>query len=96
MGEDYPYLLQADFSGLNGAKDLRLSSFIQFNTFANEQQGGRKKRQTPAVWEAKVERVRDARVERVREARVDRVMDFLRRRKRQEITYQLHFERQFM
>ena len=27
---------QADFSGLNGAKDLRLSSFLQINTFSNK------------------------------------------------------------
>jgi hypothetical protein len=27
---------QADFSGLNGAKDLRLGSFLQINTFAME------------------------------------------------------------
>ena len=27
---------QADFSGLNGAKDLRLGSFLQINTFSNK------------------------------------------------------------
>ena len=27
---------QADFSGLNGAKDLHLSSFLQINTFSNK------------------------------------------------------------
>ena len=89
-----PY--QADFSGLNGAKDLRLSSFLQINTFSNKRNQVLKRvvhlkkpkmtlkeRERRQTWEG-------------RRARVERVMSFLRRRNRQTKTYKLHFERQFM
>ena len=86
---------QADFSGLNGAKDLHLSSFLQINTFSNKRtqvakilvnendQKNSQERKRRQSWEG-------------RRARVERVMSFLRRRNRQTKTYKLHFERQFM
>ena len=87
---------QADFSGLNGAKDLRLSSFLQINTFSN------KRTQVPKIMVNENDHKKNSQERKRRQswegrrARVERVMSFLRRRNRQTKTYKLHFERQFM
>ena len=87
---------QTDFSGLNGAKDLHLSSFLQINTFSNKRTQVAKR----LVHLKKHKKISQERKRRQswegRRARVERVMSFLRRRNRQTKTYKLHFERQFM
>jgi len=85
---------EADFSGLNGARDLRLSSFLQVNTFTTVKDQVRQRRQAPESWPARVAQVQEDWPGTV--ARVDRVINLLRRRNRQTTTYKLHFERQFM
>ena len=90
-----PIPLQADFSGLNGAKDLRLSSFLQINTFSNKKNQVLKSQNPKMTLNMSQERERRQTWE-GRRARVERVMSFLRRRNRQTKTYKLHFERQFM
>lgn len=85
---------EADFSGLNGARDLRLSSFLQINTFTTVKDQGRQRRQAPESWPARVAQVQGEWPATV--AKVDRVINLLRRRNRQTTTYKLHFERQFM
>ena len=70
---------KADFSGINGVKDLKLSSFLQVNEMS--------------IDFSDISRTkREAR----RKARVDKVISLLTRRNRQNETYKLHFERQFM
>ena len=70
---------KADFSGINGAWDLKMSSFLQVNEMSIE---------IPASSRAK----REGR----RKGRVDKVISLLAKRYRQNETYQLYFERQFM
>ena len=70
---------KADFSGINGAWDLKMSSFLQVNEMSID---------IPASSRTK----REGR----RKGRVDKVISLLARRNRQNETYQLYFERQFM
>lgn len=73
----------ADFSGINGGKNLHVSSFLQANTFKFEDSSGRRRREADVV-EARVQKV-------------DRVLSLLSsRRNRQNQVYQLSFERQFL
>ena len=70
---------KADFSGINGAKDLKITSFFQVNEMSiDAPESGRVKRE----FEEKVV--------------VDKVISLLTKNSRQEDTYQLSFERQFM
>ena len=70
---------KADFSGINGAWDLKMSSFLQVNEisvdFSNSPRAKREVR---------------------RKGRVDQVISLLTRRYRQNETFKLSFERQFM
>lgn len=81
LGLEDAFSLKADFSGLNGARDLKLASFLQVNTFRNELDQVRRRRQGRG------------------EQGKDPVLEMLSRRNRknrQDVTYQIHFERQFM
>ena len=80
---------EADFSGINGGKNLRISSFLQANKFQLEPEP----RQRRAGWAGPVV---EARVR-----RVDRVVSLLgpaprARATRQSQAYQLSFDRQFL
>ena len=73
---------QADFSGISGGKNLRISSFLQANKFQFED-NSRQRREADVV-EARVEKVDSVR------------SLLLRRQTRQNQVYQLSFEREFM
>ena len=79
LGLEDSFSEQADFSGINGAKDLKITSFFQVN-------------------EMSIEASESARIKREFEEKVvvDKVISLLTKNSRQEETYQLSFERQFM
>jgi serine protease inhibitor len=79
LGVDDSFSEQADFSGINGAEDLKISSFFQVN-------------------ELSIDASQSTRIKRkVKEkAIIDKVISMITRNSRQEETYQLSFERQFM
>lgn len=115
---------KADFSGVNGGRDLHLSSFIQANQFifgnpqelqkenetsrearinirpVNRVTKKRLKRRKSAMMLKKLRTKRSARRKKQvlegRNARIDKVISMLTRQNRQDVTYKLDFERQFL
>lgn len=81
LGLESAFSDEADFSGINGARNLHISSFFQVNKFSFESPS-REKREAEFV-EARVRKV-------------DRVISMLSRRNRQNEIYQLSFEREFL
>merc|ERR1712025_1384563 len=115
---------KADFSGVNGGRDLHLSSFIQANQFifgnpqelqkenetsrearinirpVNRVTKKRLKRRKSAMMLKKLRTKRSARRKKQvlegRNARIDKVISMLTGQNRQDVTYKLDFERQFL
>ena len=81
LGLESAFSDKADFSGINGAKNLHISSFFQANKF-RFRSDSREKREAEVI-EARVRQV-------------DRVITMMSRRNRQNEIYPLSFEREFL
>lgn len=81
LGLESAFSDKADFSGINGAKNLHISSFFQANKFSLRSESRDK---------------REAEVVEARVRQIDRVITMLSRRNRQNEIYPLSFDREFL
>ena len=81
LGLESAFSDKADFSGINGAKNLHISSFFQANKFSFGSESREK---------------REAEVVEARVRQIDRVITMLSRRNRQNEIYPLSFDREFL